>query len=125
MLSAGDEEPFIDKTTQGDTPMLFSDDGKVRLGIFGWIKTVEWLQWYDVHAEPGGVLESDAHQRGSIESLSVIEGEFEVEVGDSMQQRQGRRDAALPLRPPPHRPQRGRDAGHATMVCILKAAVMD
>src|SRR6187551_1463499 len=70
VLSAGHEDPFIDKTTKCDTPVLFSDDGKVRLAIFGWIKTVEWLQWYDVHAEPGGVLESDPHQRGSIESLS-------------------------------------------------------
>ena len=40
----------------------------------GWIKTVEWLQWYDFHAEPGGVLESDPHQRGSIESLSILSG---------------------------------------------------
>ena len=32
-------------------------------------------------ADPGGVLESDAHQRGSVENLSVSEGEFEVEVG--------------------------------------------
>src|SRR3982751_6343660 len=30
VLSAGHEEPFIDKTTKGDTPVLFSDDGKVR-----------------------------------------------------------------------------------------------
>ena len=24
---------------------------------FGWIKTVEWLQWYDVRSEPGGTLD--------------------------------------------------------------------
>ncbi|WP_293863651.1 helix-turn-helix domain-containing protein [uncultured Alsobacter sp.] len=125
VLSAGDEEPFIEKTTRGDTPVLFSDDGKVRLAIFGWIKTVEWLQWYDVHAEPGGSLESEAHQRGSIECLSVISGEFEVEVGGVLQHAR----AGETLRYRCDRPHVVRNAGtepaHATMVCILKAAVMD
>lgn len=125
VLSAGEEEPFIEKTTKGDTPVLFSDDGKVRLGIFGWIKTVEWLQWYDVHAEPGGVLESDAHQRGSIESLSVMEGEFEVEVAGVISKAR----AGETLRYRCDRPHIVRNVSdkpaHATMVCILKAAVMD
>ena len=125
VLSSGDDEPFIDKTTKGDTPILMSDDGKVRLGIIGWIKTVEWLQWYDVQAEPGGVLDSDAHQRGSIECLSVIEGEFEVEVGDQVQ----RAKAGETLRYRCDRPHSVRcvaaTPSHATMVCILKAAVMD
>ena len=40
-----------------------------------------------------------AHQRGSVECLSVLEGEFEVEVGGVVAARQGRRDPALPLRP--------------------------
>lgn len=125
VLSAGEEEPFIEKTTRGDTPVLFSDDGKVRLGIFGWIKTVEWLQLYDVHAEPGGVLESEAHQRGSVESLSVMEGEFEVEVGGMVSQAK----AGETLRYRCDRPHIVRNVSskpaHATMVCILKAAVMD
>ncbi|PSC05190.1 XRE family transcriptional regulator [Alsobacter soli] len=125
VLSSGDDEPFIDKTTKGDTPILVSDDGKVRLGIIGWIKTVEWLQWYDVNAEPGGVLDSDAHQRGSIECLSVMDGEFEVEVSGQIQ----RAKAGETLRYRCDRPHSVRcvssTPGHATMVCILKAAVMD
>ena len=94
-------------------------------GIFGWIKTVEWLQWYDVHAEPGGVLESEAHQRGSIESLSVISGEFEVEVAGAVHNAK----AGETLRYRCDRPHIVRNVtakpAHATMVCILKAAVMD
>ncbi len=105
--------------------MLFSDDGKVRLAIFGWIKTVEWLQWYDVHAEPGGVLESDPHQRGSIESLSVIDGELEVEVGGLIQK--AKAGETLRYRCDRHHIVRNVSdkPAHATMVCILKAAVMD
>ena len=125
VLSISEDEPFIDRTSRGDTPILLSDDGKVRLGIIGWIKTVEWLQWYDVHAEPGGVLDSDAHQRGSIECLSVLEGEYEVEVAGVVQTAK----AGETLRYRCDRPHTVRNVSdapaHATMVCILKAAVME
>jgi transcriptional regulator with XRE-family HTH domain len=125
VLATSDEEPFIQKSTRGDTPILVSDDGKVRLAIIGWIKTVEWLQWYDLSADPGGVLDSDGHQRGSVECLSVLEGEFEVEVGEVTQ----RAKAGETLRYRCDRPHVVRCVGdvsaRATMVCILKAAVMD
>jgi transcriptional regulator with XRE-family HTH domain len=125
VLATGGDEPFIEKTSRPDTPILLSDDGKIRLAIIGWIKTVEWLQWYDLSADPGGVLESDAHQRGSVECLSVIEGEFEVEVAGVLQQAK----AGETLRYRCDRPHVVRcvskTTGRATMVCILKAAVMD
>ncbi|HZY11632.1 MAG TPA: helix-turn-helix transcriptional regulator, partial [Beijerinckiaceae bacterium] len=60
VLQAAEDEPFLEKSTRADTPILVSDDGKCRLAIIGWIKTVEWLQWYDFSADPGGALESDA-----------------------------------------------------------------
>src|SRR3954468_18046538 len=61
VLAATNDEPFLESSSQADTPILLSHDGKMRLAIIGWIKTVEWLQWYDVRSEPGGVLESEAH----------------------------------------------------------------
>jgi transcriptional regulator with XRE-family HTH domain len=125
VLQGTEDEPFVEKTARTDMPMLVSDDGKCRLAIIGWIKTVEWLQWYDFHADPGGVLESDAHQRGSIESLSVLDGELEVSVGDRIERAKAgdtlryRCDRAHVIR------NIGLTPAHATMVCILKAAVMD
>jgi transcriptional regulator with XRE-family HTH domain len=125
VLQAAEDEPFVDKSSRGATPMLVSDDGKCRLAIIGWIKTVEWLQWYDFRAEPGGLLESDPHQRGSIECLSVLEGELQVEVagnvdtaraGDTLRYRCDRRHLIRNVADKP---------AHATMVCILKAAVME
>jgi transcriptional regulator with XRE-family HTH domain len=125
VLQAAEDEPFVEKSSRADTPILVSDDGKCRLAIIGWIKTVEWLQWYDFRAEPGGVLESDSHQRGSIECLSVLEGELEVEVGgdvdiartgDTLRYRCDRPHLIRNLSTKP---------AHATMVCILKAAVME
>jgi transcriptional regulator with XRE-family HTH domain len=125
VLSEQHEEPFISKSSRADTPILMSEDGKMRLAIIGWIKTVEWLQWYDVTAEPGATLDSDAHQRGSVECLSVIEGEFEVEIADVIQTAR----AGETLRYRCDRPHSvrctGKEPGRATMVCILKAAVME
>jgi XRE family transcriptional regulator, regulator of sulfur utilization len=125
VLATGDEEPFIEKSSRADTPILLSEDGKVRLAITGWIKTVEWLQWYDLTAEPGGELDSDAHQRGSVECLSVLEGEFEVDVAGAVQ----RAKAGETLRYRCDRPHTVRCVGpqtaRATMVVIMKAAVME
>src|SRR6201999_2225541 len=47
VLQISEDEPFLEKSSKGDTPILLSDDGKCRLAIVGWIKTVEWLQWYE------------------------------------------------------------------------------
>jgi len=125
VLQTAQDEPFIEKTSRADTPILTSDDGKCQLAIIGWIKTVEWLQCYEFSAEPGGVLESEAHQRGSVESLSVREGELTVEVsdavetvrtGETLRYRCDRRHVIRNLGSAPAR---------ATMVCMLKAAVME
>ena len=125
VLATGDEEPFIEKSSRADTPILVSDDGRMRLAIIGWIKTVEWLQWYDLSADPGGVLDSDAHQRGSVECLSVTEGEFEVDVAGAIQ----RARAGETLRYRCDRPHTVRcvseHTGRAIMVVIMKAAVME
>jgi XRE family transcriptional regulator, regulator of sulfur utilization len=124
-LSETDDEPFIELQAAADQPVLVSQDGKCRLTIIGWLKTVEWLQWYDMHAEPGGLLASDAHQRGSVESLSVLSGTAEVEIsgemrrasaGESLRYRCDRRHIIRVIGDQPMR---------ATMVCILKAAVME
>jgi transcriptional regulator with XRE-family HTH domain len=125
VLQGAQEGPFIERSSRGDTPILVSDDGLCRLAVIGWIKTVDWLQWYDFSAEPGGLLESEAHQPGSIECLSLLEGELEIEVGGVTE----RAHAGETLRYRCDLPHRIRNAStkpaHATMVCILRAAVMD
>lgn len=125
VLQAADDDPFIERTSRGDTPILVSEDGRCRLAIIGWIKTVDWLQWYDVQADPGGQLESEAHQRGSVECLSVSEGELWVEVAGAVE----RARAGETLRYRCDRPHtiinRGETMARATMVCILRAAVME
>jgi XRE family transcriptional regulator, regulator of sulfur utilization len=91
----------------------------------GWMSTVEWLQWYDVTSKPGGVLDSEGHQRGSVECLAVLDGEFEVVAGGVTK----RAKTGETLRYRSDRPYSvrclGDIFGHATTGCILKAAVMD
>ena len=125
VLRDSDDEPFIDKSSRGETPQLVSEDGRCRLSIIGWIKTVEWLQWYNFSAEPGGTLASEPHQPGSIECLSVLEGELEVEVSGAVD-RAGPGDTLRYRCDRPHVIRnRGRKPAQATMVCILRAAVME
>jgi XRE family transcriptional regulator, regulator of sulfur utilization len=125
VLAAAEEDPFVDRAGTRDTPVVMSEDGRMRLTILGWVKTIEWLQIYDVEAEPGAVLDSEGHQRGSVESLSVLQGRFEVEVdgrieqagaGESLRYRCDRQHIVRCI---------GEAQGHATMVCMLKAAVME
>lgn len=125
VLQGAQDEPFIEKSSRGDTPILLSEDGKCRLAIIGWIKTVEWLQWYDFSADPGGVLESDAHQRGSVECLSVLDGELEVEVGGAIETAKAGETLRYRCDGPHVIRNRSGKPAHATMVCILKAAVME
>jgi transcriptional regulator with XRE-family HTH domain len=125
VLASAEEEPFIEKSSSADTPVIVSDDGKIHLSIIGWLKTVEWLQWYDFRGEPGGVLDSDPHQRGSVENLSVLSGEVEITVG-GVTERAGAGETLRYHCDKPHTIRVvGTDACHATMVCILKAAVME
>ena len=72
---------LVEKARTQDIPLIQSEDGLCSLRIIGWIATVSHAQWYDFQAKPGGILESSAHPDGSVENLSVIEGELEVSVG--------------------------------------------
>ena len=125
MLQGTEDSPFIEHLGKGTTPIFVSDDGLCRLAVIGWLNTVDWLQWYDFQADPGGALESSAHERGSVECLSVLVGELEVEVGGAVETV----GAGETLRYRCDRPHciRNRTGAraHATMVCILKAAMMD
>ncbi|MBZ0218101.1 MAG: XRE family transcriptional regulator [Fimbriimonadaceae bacterium] len=117
-------EPFIEHLTKSGLPTLTSEDGKCTMAIIGWLKTVDWVQWYDFKAEPGGVLVAEGHQRGSVENLSVLDGELEVEVDGVKRIAQ----AGETLRYRCDRPHiirnKSKEPARATMVCLMQASVM-
>jgi transcriptional regulator with XRE-family HTH domain len=81
VLKNDDSPNFIEAAGRNAIPVLTSQDGLCTLHIIGWLNVVEAIQWYDFHAKPGGALESEPHQPGSVEHLSVLEGALEVTVG--------------------------------------------
>ncbi|MBC8048707.1 MAG: helix-turn-helix transcriptional regulator [Chitinophagales bacterium] len=82
MLKGDDSPALVEKLGPSGTPLLVSDDGKCRLRIVGWIKVIELVQTYYFEADEGGVLDSDPHPTGSVENLTILQGQVEVAVGD-------------------------------------------
>lgn len=83
LLREFDERPaLVAQQGSADIPILISEDGLCELRIIGDIDTVEWLQIYELTAQPNGVLSSAAHPNGTIESLYIRAGCARVEVGD-------------------------------------------
>ena len=106
-----------------DTPRLQSEDGLCELRIIGSLDTLQFVQWYDFTAKPGGVLKSSPHPQGSVENLTVLQGELEV----SVEAETWRAAKGETLRYRADRPHMIRNIGdgpaHATMVNILAHAV--
>ena len=119
VLKADTRPNFLQHQTRYDIPILESQDGLCRLAIFGPLDLVEYMQWYDFSAEPGGVLESEPHQPGCTEHLYTLEGEIEVTCNaDVMVAKAGEA-----LRYRGDRPHRLRNTGEirarATMIMVL------
>ncbi len=120
VLKTGKSDAFIEHQARAAVPLLESEDGLCRLAIAGPLNLVDHLQWYDFHAKPGGVLDSDPHPPGTIEHLYVVAGVVEVSVdGDSRTAKAGEA-----LRYHADRPHRLVNTGpvpaHATMVLVLR-----
>ena len=67
--------------TAGGTPLLASPDGKCELRILGPIELAGRFEWYLLTVQPGGTLDSQAHEPGSREHLTVHSGALEVQAG--------------------------------------------
>lgn len=67
------------------TPSLKSPDGRCELRILGPIELAGQFEWYELTVAAGGALESEAHEPGSREHLTVLSGTLEVSTGDTTQ----------------------------------------
>lgn len=74
--------PAIETVAAHSTPSLASPDGLCTLRILGPIDLAGQFEWYELSVQPGGALESSAHEPGSREHLSVLTGRLEVSAGE-------------------------------------------
>ena len=63
------------------TPTLKTADGRCELRILGPIELAGQFEWYELTVQAGGALESQPHEPGSREHLSVLAGTLEVSAG--------------------------------------------
>jgi XRE family transcriptional regulator, regulator of sulfur utilization len=74
--------PSITTVAGHATPSLRSPDGKCELRILGPIELAGQFEWYELTVQPGGRLESEAHEPGSREHLTVLgDGSLQVRSG--------------------------------------------
>ena len=77
--------PAITTVAGHATPSLRSPDGKCELRILGPIELAGQFEWYELCVQPGGRLESEAHEPGSREHLSLLDpGTLEVRSGSDV-----------------------------------------
>lgn len=70
--------PAIAHVQAHGTPALHSPDGLCALRILGPVDLAGRFEWYDLAVQPGGVLDSQPHEPGTTEHLSVLSGSLEV-----------------------------------------------
>jgi len=66
-------------------PAIRSPDGLCELRILGPITLAGRFEWYALTIQPGGALDSQAHEEGSQEHLTNMAGTLEVQAGDQVQ----------------------------------------
>lgn len=67
------------------TPSLRSPDGLCELRILGPVELAGQYEWYELKLQAGGVLDSQPHEPGTQEHLSVSTGSMEVRVAGNSQ----------------------------------------
>jgi transcriptional regulator with XRE-family HTH domain len=81
--------PAISIVHAHGTPSLRSPDGLCDLHILGPIELAGNFEWYTLSIQAGGVLESEAHEHGTREHLTVMTGSLEVSTGGEQRIKQG------------------------------------
>jgi len=77
--------PAIAVVASHATPAMRSPDGLCELRILGPIELAGQFEWYELKIQAGGTLESQAHEPGTVEHLTLTSGSAQVRTGDDLQ----------------------------------------
>lgn len=75
--------PAIAHVPRDATPTLGGADSGCTLRILGPIELAGQFEWYELALQPGAVLDSQPHEPGSREHLSVLSGTLALRAGDA------------------------------------------
>ena len=78
-------EPAISVVPVHATPSLRNPDGSSELRILGPLELAGQFEWYALSLQVGGALDSQAHERGTREHLTVLSGVIEIDAGEEKQ----------------------------------------
>ena len=73
--------PLLSLIPSHATPSLRSSDSKCELRILGPLESAGLFEWYELTLQPAGVLDSQPHEAGSREHLTVLSGVVEIHAG--------------------------------------------
>ena len=68
-----------------DIPTLLGHEAGYQLRVWGPIELAGHFEWYELTLKPGGALVSGAHEPGTREHLTVLQGSIEVEAAGTAQ----------------------------------------
>jgi len=83
LLDAAPREaaPAIVTVPRHATPTLRGADSGCELRILGPIELAGQFEWYELALQPGAALDSQAHEPGTREHLSVLDGQLMLHAG--------------------------------------------
>ncbi|SDC08942.1 helix-turn-helix domain-containing protein [Paraburkholderia lycopersici] len=68
-----------------DIPTLLGHEAGYQLRVWGPIELAGHFEWYELTLKPGGALVSGAHEPGTREHLTVLQGSVEIEAAGATQ----------------------------------------
>lgn len=88
--SSSNAAPLLSLVPSHAIPLLKSSDGKCVLRILGPLESAGQFEWYELTLQPEGLLDSQPHEVGSREHLTVLSGAVEIHAGtESVRARKG------------------------------------
>ncbi len=114
-------QPAIATVPSHATPSLRSPDGRCELRILGPIELAGQFEWYELTVQAGGALESEPHEPGSREHLSVLSGTLEVQSADATTRLKAGETARYAVDQPHAIRNPGKSAAQALLVVVHPA----
>jgi transcriptional regulator with XRE-family HTH domain len=114
-------QPAIGLMASHATPALRSPDGLCELRILGPIELAGQFEWYELRMQPGGALESQSHEPGTREHLTLTSGTLQVESGGEIQRMKVSETARYAADQPHAIRNPGKSAASALLVVVHPA----